>query len=39
MDFTPKGEDKMIINTVSHKLYRPLGNPPNKVWIYKKNWN
>ena len=31
-DFIPEVEDKVIMEAVSHKLDRPLANPPNKVW-------
>ena len=32
MYFTPEAEDKVIRDTVSHKLDRPLVNTQNKVW-------
>ena len=32
MDFTPGVEDEVIREAVSHKLYRNLINPSNKVW-------
>ena len=31
MDFTPEVKDEVIRDEVSHKLYRPLVNPSNKV--------
>ena len=33
MEFTPEVEDEVIRETVSHKLYRSLFNPSNKVRI------
>ena len=33
MDFTPEVEDEVIWDAVSHKLYRRVVNPSNKVWI------
>ena len=32
MDFTLEVEDKVSRDAIYHKLYRPLSNPPNKVW-------
>ena len=37
MDFTLEVEDKIIRYAVSHRLYRPLFNPPNKVWRDSKH--
>ena len=31
-EFTPEVEDKEIREEISHKLYRTLVNPSNKVW-------
>ena len=33
MDVTPEVGDEFIRNAVSHKLYRPLFNPSNKVLV------
>ena len=33
MDFNPEAEDEVIREAVSHKLYKSIVKPPNKVWI------
>ena len=34
MDLIPEVDDEFIRDKVSQKLYRPLVNLSNKVWIY-----
>ena len=32
IDFPPEADDEVIIEAISHKLYRPIFNTRNKVW-------